>query len=72
MEKYIRADMRAALKENKIDMGKDWHKLKTEEAIEILRKVEGSLHTKLEVDPIDPTYVVTIDNLLKMLSIQLR
>ncbi len=75
VDRYIRPDMKAFFKDNLIDLEFDWRELRTERAVEILRKVEGfgmGGQSRLPVENIDPTYVVTIDNLLKMLSIQVR
>jgi len=75
LDRYIQRDMKAALEENSIELDKNWRSLRSEQAIELIRKVEGfgllrSLHR--DVEPLDTSYVVTIDNMLKMLSIQLR
>ncbi len=74
LERYIRNDMKAALTANGLDFVKDWRDMKSEQGAEIVRKVEGwNMHRfARKVEQPDPAYVVTIDNLLKMLSIQLR
>ena len=62
-------------KHNKIDFKKDWSAMTSAQGQDILQKVEG-LHARtmrtLAAPAADVSYVVTIDNLLKMLSIQLR
>lgn len=75
LDRYIKNDMKAALEVNRIELSRDWRELKSEQGIEMLRKIEGfNLEGKQSIaaEPVDPTYVITIDNLLKMLSIQLR
>ncbi|KNC55646.1 uncharacterized protein AMSG_01915 [Thecamonas trahens ATCC 50062] len=62
--------LQQALSHNGLDFAKDWKKLTNEAAIELLRKVDGWAGATSE--PINPSYVITVDNLLKMLSILLR
>jgi energy-coupling factor transporter ATP-binding protein EcfA2 len=53
-----------------IEFNRDWSKLKNAEGVEILRHAmgwEGQV-----ADRLNPRYVLTVDNLLKMLSISLR
>jgi RZ type zinc finger domain/AAA domain (dynein-related subfamily) len=75
-DKYFRNDMKQTLIDNSVPLDKNWTELKSEEGIEIIRRVEGfsmvSGSHQLAVPDLDQTYVVTIDNLLKMLSIQQR
>ena len=56
-----------------LDLNRDWSQLQSEEGMEILRRSEGysMRHARGKTQP-DPSYVITIDNLLKMLAIQLR
>jgi energy-coupling factor transporter ATP-binding protein EcfA2 len=77
LDSYINNDMKAALIHNRIQLDRDWNELKSAEAIEMIRKVEGiniwgKSKDKLSADSVDTSYVVTVDNLLKMLSIQMR
>ena len=76
VDRFIQPAMKEALKANAIDLEKDWKNIKSEVGIEILMKVEGFSMVqgggKLRVEPVDPSYVITVDNLLKMLSIQMR
>eukprot|EP00975_Prorocentrum_lima_P033266 6981706-Prorocentrum_lima.AAC.1 len=56
-------------------MSRDWKNMRSEEGIGILKKVEGRTYgapPEMKIERIDPSYVITIDNMLKMLSIQLR
>eukprot|EP00466_Bigelowiella_natans_P005501 jgi/Bigna1/142949/aug1.74_g17657 len=54
-------------------LDRDWRDMSSEEGMAILRKLEGyQLRNSVGRNKPDPTYVVTIDNLLKMLAIQLR
>jgi midasin (ATPase involved in ribosome maturation) len=79
LDGYISQDMGMVLKHNGVELDKDWRELSNDRAIEIVRRVEG--HHVLLANAVllpsssavvDTGYVVTIDNLLKMLSIQLR
>uniref|UniRef100_A0A7S0DVA6 Uncharacterized protein n=1 Tax=Amorphochlora amoebiformis TaxID=1561963 RepID=A0A7S0DVA6_9EUKA len=58
------------------NLDRDWSRLTSEEAMTILKKVEGWRLTAgssdMKLHEISAGYVITIDNLLKMLSIQLR
>jgi energy-coupling factor transporter ATP-binding protein EcfA2 len=68
------------LKLNGIDLRRNWLQFGSddadaEEAIQMLRMVDGSLLASRSTVPTPPperTYVITVDNLLKMLSILLR
>jgi len=74
LDRYISRDMGNVLKHNGVELDKDWRELSNDRAIEIVRGVEGRAlaNATLPCKPVDKGYVVTIDNLLKMLSIQLR
>jgi hypothetical protein len=71
VRRYIQGNLKQAIELNRIDLEKDWSKLTNSQAVEILRGVEG-----LERAPgsfaLEDGYVLTVDNLIKMLSIQLR
>ena len=77
--RFISGDLQRTLTDisnKELDFNKDWSKMKSEKGIEVLRKVEGGNYSlDIDVDgapPMEPSYVLTIDNLLKMLSILLR
>ncbi len=76
LDRYISQDMGMVLRHNGVELDKDWRELSNDRAIEIVRRVEGHhvllANTVLPSNAVDKGYVVTIDNLLKMLSIQLR
>ncbi len=74
LDRYISRDMGMVLKHNGVELDKDWRELSNDRAIEIVRRVEGRAlaNSTLPCNAVDKGYVVTIDNLLKMLSIQLR
>lgn len=73
LAQYIDGPMKAALEQNFIDLGRDWTTITNEEGVAILRGVEGLYeHQRGGVHALEPGYVLTVDNLLKMLSIQLR
>ena len=56
-----------------VKLNRDWSEMTTEQAVEMLRKVQGEGGAvSRPVRPVEPAYVMTIDNLLKMLSILLR
>lgn len=73
VDRYINGQLKQSLEENHFDFNKDWEKVSNEEGVSILRQIEGlddeyrgGLHA------LEPGYVMTVDNILKMLSIQLR
>jgi len=72
--KFLHPTLQQALIENKVDLNKDWSELTTEEGMALIKKVEGSWisQARIPCDDVEPSYVITIDNMLKMLSIQLR
>ena len=74
LDQYVDAGVKGALQGNNIEFGRDWKDLTSEDGVEIVRKVEGFAMNQVsrKVDPVDATYVITIDNLLKMLSISFR
>ncbi len=76
VSRYIDQGMKQALIQNNLDFDRDWSNLKSEEGISIIQKVQGysfsPVHPELKAAPIDHSYVITVDNLLKMISIQMR
>ena len=74
VDQYIDRALRQELETQNIDFGKDWSKITNEEGAKWLRSVEGlrSEGGRGGVGAMDEGYVLTIDNLLKMISIQLR
>lgn len=76
VDRYLDRQLRAELEASGIDFKKDWTKIGNDEAARRLREVEG-LFDRAEggrggVEAMDPGYTLTVDNLLKMISIQLR
>jgi hypothetical protein len=73
VDRYIHGDLKRNLEENYLDFNRDWSNITNEEGVEILRNVEGLTYSNRGgLDSLEPGYVMTVDNLLKMLSIQLR
>jgi hypothetical protein len=78
VNQFITGDLRQHLEVNGIKISKDWRKLTMAEAVRIVRRVEGAAHmaggeAELDREPEDAEgYCMTIDNVLKMISIQLR
>ena len=77
--KYVSASLRQSLDAQKCDIfSKDWKKVKNEEAASVLRRVDGLVNKDGSdaniggVQALEPGYILTVDNMLKMLSIQLR
>lgn len=73
VDRHIHGPLKHSLEENSFDFNKDWDRVTNEEGVSILRQIEGldddfrgGLHA------LEPGYVMTVDNILKMLSIQLR
>jgi MoxR-like ATPase len=71
---YINREMQQALEANGIVFNKDWGKLTNEEGMRILREVDGVSDEAAAAfaHELNNGYVLTVDNLLKMLSILLR
>lgn len=63
-DQYFHGNLKQALQHNGIDFNFDWAGLKNDQAIEMIRRVEGYIGATEE--NIDPGYVVTVDNLLKV------
>ena len=61
-------ELRETLKINGFDLDTDWTSISKNDAIELLAAVLGVE----DMDDIDPTYVLTMDNIMKILSMQLR
>ncbi|MES1912642.1 MAG: hypothetical protein MHM6MM_004880, partial [Cercozoa sp. M6MM] len=75
VRRYVDPMLRTQLRDNGIQLVRDWTRMRTAEGAEIVRRVEG--FRGLDFQPVqskadDEHYVITLDNLLKMLSIQLR
>lgn len=65
--------MKASLEQNSIRFNRDWSKISNEEGVSILRQIDGlGFESRGGVESLEPGYVMTVDNMLKMLSIQLR
>jgi hypothetical protein len=73
VDRYINGELKRSLEENHFDFNRDWTNISNEDGVEILRHVEGLNQTNRGgIDSLEFGYVMTVDNLLKMLSIQLR
>jgi hypothetical protein len=73
VNQYIKGNLKANLEATGFNFARNWDKLTNEEGVEILRQVEGlQLDYRGGVGALEQGYVMTIDNVLKMLSIQLR
>jgi len=72
--RYIDQALRQFLETQGWDFSRDWEKMTNEEGVELLRHVEGlaAFSGRGGITALDGGYVLTVDNLLKMLSIQLR
>ena len=65
--------LRSNLRHNRIEFEKDWQKLSNADGVEILRAVEGLDREALGgISALESGYVMTVDNVLKMLSMQMR
>ena len=64
----MKPQLHQGLKINKVDLSEDCSKWEKSKMIQKLGTVMG---LKKEVDP-DKTYVLTIDNVIKMVAIQMR
>jgi hypothetical protein len=73
-DEYISREMQRALDEQGLKLDKDWGKLTNEEGMRVLRGVDGVSDAAAAAfaDELNNGYVLTVDNLLKMLSILLR
>ena len=73
---YIERDLKYELEASGIDFSKDWAKITNDEGADMLRGIEGLFDRasggRGGVGSMDDGYVLTVDNLLKMISIQLR
>eukprot|EP01052_Picozoa_sp_SAG31_P002290 SAG31_NODE_80_length_27188_cov_42.623869_5_plen_2141_part_00 len=70
VQEYLNDNLRAQLRGHGIDIARDWSKLTNDEGIEMLRHaigIESTMPPRLQHG-----YVITVDNLLKMLSISMR
>jgi len=73
LSKYISGELKDALEANFVKFDYNWEKLTNLEAVDLLRSIEGlGEYDQGGLQSIDVGYVITIDNMLKMLSIQLR
>ena len=73
LSRHMPQDLIESLEANKFEFNRDWASIKNEEGAEILRNVDGlSFMHRGGVRSLEPGYVMTVDNMLKMLSIQLR
>eukprot|EP00656_Telonema_subtile_P027205 TRINITY_DN2923_c0_g1_i1.p1 TRINITY_DN2923_c0_g1~~TRINITY_DN2923_c0_g1_i1.p1 ORF type:complete len:2755 (-),score=765.54 TRINITY_DN2923_c0_g1_i1:91-8355(-) len=74
LDQFVTNDLRHNLEAQGIELTKDWSELTAEQAVEVLTGVEGMSagEAGAGVNQPDPGYIYTIDNLLKMLSIQMR
>jgi hypothetical protein len=68
-DEFMNRDLRHHLRGDGIDLNRDWAKLTNQEGIDILRHAMG---VPFQPCTLTHGYVLTVDNLLKMLSIGLR
>jgi hypothetical protein len=73
LAQHIPQGLMQVLEANRFQFDRDWSTITNEEGAEILRSVDGlgSRH-RGGIRAMEPGYVMTVDNMLKMLSIQLR
>lgn len=69
LSKYMDRQLIEFLNQSGFELSRDWSKLTNDEGVRILRNLEGMA---VEFTELEDGYVLTIDNLLKMMSIQLR
>jgi hypothetical protein len=73
VDRHINGPLKHSLEENAFDFNKDWDRVTNEEGVNILRQIEGlDADFRGGLHALEPGYVMTVDNILKMLSIQLR
>jgi ABC-type glutathione transport system ATPase component len=73
VSQYINETLKSNLRHNNIQFERDWQKMTNAEGVDILRAVEGLDRDALGgVSALETGYVLTVDNVLKMLSIQMR
>ena len=70
VDEFLDANLRTQLRGHGVDVNRDWSKLTNEEGIEMLRHAIGVVSD--QPTNMQHGYVITVDNLLKMLSISLR
>ena len=68
-EEFMDDELKQTLVLNGFSFTRDWAKLTTPEALQILGSILG---VPAEYGEFDVTFVITIDTLMKMLAIQLR
>jgi hypothetical protein len=70
---YIDETLRSNLKFNRIEFERDWQNLSNADGVEILRAAEGLDRDAVGgIAALESGYVMTVDNVLKMLSMQMR
>lgn len=73
VDRHINGHLKQVLEQNYLKFNKDWSSLTNEEGVTILRQIAGlRAEERGGLGALEPGYVMTVDNLLKMLSIQLR
>jgi hypothetical protein len=76
LDRWINPALKDVLRANAIDFDFDWKKMQSERGMDIIRKVEGFSmfgdRRNLPPPPLEPGYVITVDNMTKMVSIQMR
>ena len=70
VNEYLNDNLRNQLRGHGVDIGRDWSKLTNEEGIDMLRHAIGV--ERAAPPRLQHGYVITVDNLLKMLSISMR
>ena len=72
LARHLPDDLIQTLEANNFDLNRDWSSITNEEGAAILRAVDGLGFHHGGAGSIEAGYVMTVDNMLKMLSIQLR
>lgn len=73
VDRYIHGDLKRSLEENHFDFNRDWSNISNEAGVQLIRNVEGLTDShRGGIDSLEAGYVMTVDNILKMLIIQLR
>ena len=73
LNNYIQGELKEACEHNFIKLSRDWKKLSSNDAIKIIQQAHGKIHaTNLPYPELNQSYVITVDNLVKMISILFR
>jgi hypothetical protein len=73
LAQHMSGQLIQTLEAQRFDFSRDWTTITNDEGAQILRNVDGLGSNSIGgARAIEPGYVMTVDNMLKMLSIQLR